>query len=368
MPPTRFGTNPLRALVWIETVCFILAFGGDIYFALTTHFDLSASMAPWLKAYVPLVALTAALVFSVPHAPNRRRFVIAAAIAASCATALIPSTGISSLVLLAVLAARLTFGFGLRGAVIAWCAAIASVACDAVSEHLGPAHLSVAESLFGIYGLSVQLALIFGIIGVMWLYAQRAASAAASAERVRIALDLHDSLGHTLTTLLVQLQNAESVGVEDARRSLPYVQQAVSTATDLLGDVRETVAILHREEQRPAAPLTGMLTRLHKDFAATHLLSIGWNVHIDDEPPGRVALAIYRVLQEALTNVARHARAKRVEVSVLTAGGAVEIAVCDDGVGFQGTSANGHGLESMHARIESIGGTLSIASRVGGGT
>ena len=368
MLPTRFGTNPLRPLLWIEAVCFALAFVGDIYFSLTMHFDLNGGMAAWLKAYIPLVALTAVFVFLVPHAPNRRRLLIAGAIVASCATALIPSPGVSSLVLLAIFAARLTFGFGFRGAALAWGAAIAALACDAISEHLGPAHLSVAEVLFGMYGISVQLALIFGIIGVMWLYAQRSASAAASAERVRIALDLHDSLGHTLTTLLVQLQNAESLGDEDPRMSLRYIKQATSTATELLGDVRETVAILHQEEPKPSAPLTSMLTRLHKDFAAAHPVEITWNVQLGNEPSGRIAMAIYRVLQEALTNVARHAHAKRIEVSVLEGNGAIELLVRDDGTGFSGTGAQGHGLQSMHARIESIGGTLRIASRVGDGT
>lgn len=368
MLSARFATSPLRVLVWIEAVCFALAFGGDIFFALTIHFALNGSMAFWLKAYIPLIALTAALVFSVPHAPNRRGLVIAGAIAAGCAAALIPSPGVSSIVLLAILAARLTFGFGFRGAALAWGAGLAAIACDAIAEHWGPAHLNVGELLFGVYGISVQLALIFGIIGVMWLYARALASTAATAERVRIALDLHDSLGHTLTTLLVQLQNAESLGGEEPEQSLHYVKQATSTATELLGDVRETVAMLHNENQQPSAPLTSMLTRLHKDFAATHPQTIIWNVQLDGEPSGRIAMAIYRVMQEALTNIARHAHAKRIEVSVLEGDGGLELVVRDDGTGFKSMSATGHGLDSMHARIESIGGTLSIESRLGHGT
>lgn len=209
MLTTRLTANPLRALVWIEAVCFALAFGGDIWFSLTVHFGTGGSLAGWLNPYISLVALEAVLVFSIPHAPNRRHLVIAGAVATSCAAALVPSTGISSVVLLAILAARLTFGFGFRGAALTWGAAVAALACDAIAERWGPAHLSVAEIVFGMYGIAVQLALIFGIIGVLWLYVRAAASAAASAERARIALDLHDSLGHSLTTLTVQLQNAQ---------------------------------------------------------------------------------------------------------------------------------------------------------------
>jgi signal transduction histidine kinase len=362
------AANPLRALVWIEGACFALAFGGDIWFSLTIHFDRGGSLAAWLSPYIPLVTLQAVLVFSIPHAPNRRHLVIAGAIAASCVVALVPSTGISSIVLLAILAARLTFSFGFRGAALTWGAAVAALACDAIAERWGPAHLSVAEILFGMYGIAVQLALIFGIIGVLWLYARAAASAAASAERARIALDLHDSLGHSLTTLTVQLQNAQRLRTSAPERADAYVDSAAAKTAEVLQDVRETVRLLHNDDAAAAPPLPTLLARLHADFVATHAIDVAWHAHLAQEPPGRVAMAVYRVLQEALTNVTRHANAKRVEVRVLGKAGGIDVTVRDDGEGFEQSATSGRGLASMQSRIESIGGTLAIASNAGRGT
>jgi signal transduction histidine kinase len=79
-------------------------------------------------------------------------------------------------------------------------------------------------------------------------------------------------------------------------------------------------------------------------------------------------MAVYRVLQEALTNVTRHANAKRVEVRVLGKAGGIDVTVRDDGEGFEQSATSGRGLASMQSRIESIGGTLAIASNAGRGT
>jgi signal transduction histidine kinase len=362
MSSKRLRDDPLRALLWIEAIAFALAFAGDVYAALTMRFDLTGSLAASLKAYIPLVAVTGVLVFTIPHSPNGRFPVIGGAIVGICALPLIPSPGVSSLVLLAILAARLTFAFGSRGAALALGTALAAILCDAVASHWGPAHLSTGETLFGIYGLSIQVTLVFGMIGVMWLYAKSSSSAAASAERARIALDLHDSLGHALTALLVQLQNAEQSSDIDPSRAAKYVKRATATATELLADVRETVAILHHEEAASTPPLASMLARLHDDFTSTHPLQTTWSVQLKDEPSGRVSMAIYRVVQEALTNVVRHAQAAHVRVFVCSSDREIDLRVEDDGRGLHGTEGTGHGLHFMRMRVENVGGIFSVSS------
>lgn len=369
MRSPRFLSEPLRALIWIEAITFVLAIAGDIVVALTVRFSLGPPLAPWLKIYLPLLGATAAAIFSIPHAPNRRFWAIGCAIAGSCAIALTPSAGITPFDLLAVLAARLTFAFGLRGAILAWGTAFATLLCNAVEElHLSPTPLTPAEAMFGIYGYSVQLALFFGVIGITWLYANRAAFAAASAERARVALDLHDSLGHALTTLIVQLQNAERLSAAEPQKSADYVRRATVTASELLGDVRETVSMLHDEPETAQAPLASMLSRLHADFSSTLAMHATWKIELAAEPSGRIALTVYRVLQEALTNIARHAKATRIQVDVQANRSNVELYVQDDGCGFSREHIDGHGLLSMQTRIEAIGGTFEVASALGTGT
>jgi signal transduction histidine kinase len=210
--------------------------------------------------------------------------------------------------------------------------------------------------------------LVFGMIAIVWLYANKAATSAASAERARIALDLHDSLGHSLTTLMVKLQNAQRLRISDPEKAESYVRSAAATAAGVLNDVRETVTLLHDDAAAAPPPLPTLLERLHHDFVATHAIDVSWQTAFAQEPSGRIAMAIYRTLQEALTNVARHAAAKRVEVRVLGKDCAIDVLVRDDGAGFKNAGTRGHGLSSMRSRIEDIGGTLTVVSAIGKGT
>jgi len=92
---------------------------------------------------------------------------------------------------------------------------------------------------------------------------------------------------------------------------------------------------------------------------------------VSDAIPRDVALCLFRVLQEALRNVARHANASGVEVSLRELDGGLQLAVCDDGVGFlpAGRHARGHlGLASMHERLHLVGGELDLDSAPGKGT
>lgn len=167
----------------------------------------------------------------------------------------------------------------------------------------------------------------------------------------------------------MQLQNATALRSSDAAKAAAYVDRATATAADLLADVRETVALLHDESAERATPFPTLLHRLREDFIATHDIELAWSDDVAAEPPGRVAMVIYRTLQESLTNIARHARARRVDVRISGTDGAIALSVRDDGGGFEtARNANGHGLTSMRTRVESIGGTFTISSSAGDGT
>lgn len=372
----RLNNDPLRVLISLEAAIVVLAFIGE---ATVWAFRVEAihpvwpflTSAPAVAAYFAITIATACAVFAIPHAPNRRYWLIAFSIAGICAARAFPTHEVLPQTLVITLSARLVFAFGFRGFILASVTELlsgASLATTAVLLKLAPLKAMIFDTYFDV----VLFVLIFGLVGISWLYANKASAAATAAERVRIALELHDSLGHGLTTLSVQLQNADRLRQNDPDKAAAYVKRGIATATDLLSDVRETVAVLHDTvETTPeptTAPLRVLLARVRADFAGVHRVRASWHVEIANEPSGRVAMVLYRVLQEALTNVMRHAHATHVEVRLCGNDREVDLSIEDDGSGFAGEVGAGHGLMFMRMRVESIGGRFNFSSREGTGT
>lgn len=368
----RLSNDPLRVLISLEAAIVVLAFIGE---AAVHVFGVDAIHPVWpfltsaraTAAYFAITIATACAVFAIPHAPNRRYWLIAFSIAGICAARAFPTHEVLPQTLIIMLSARLVFAFGVRGFVLASVAELlsgSSLAASAVLLKLAPLKVMA----FGTYFDVLLFVLIFGLVGISWLYANKASEAATAAERMRIALDLHDSLGHGLTTLSVQLQNADRMRTNDPDKASAYVKRGIATAADLLSDVRETVSVLHDTAETPPAPLRILLARLRADFASTQGVHASWDVEIAAEPSGRIAMALYRVLQEALTNVMRHARATRVDVRLCGNDRQLDLSIEDDGCGFAAEPAAGHGLMFMRTRVESMGGSFSVSSREGRGT
>ena len=203
-------------------------------------------------------------------------------------------------------------------------------------------------------------------------YAQRRQSEV-QAERVRIARELHDVLAHSLSQINVQA----SVGLhlmdkqpEKASEALASIKETSKTALD---EVRSVLGVLRAEEgQDPTAPLVP-----EPDFArlpglAASVTSQGVEVALTNRvetAPKSVQLAAYRIVQEALTNVVRHARATRVEVKIFESDAAYLISVSDDGDGASDGRdlASGRGLLGIRERAELLGGTLRIGAGPLGG-
>src|SRR5579862_903830 len=313
--------NPIRALAWIEAAATAMAVGADVCLVI---FD-PAEAAPNRHVYPATALVTAvciAATFAIPHAPSRRYLAIAVACVALGAVGWFPPPGLVMFVLAAILAARLTFAFGFRGAVTAWVVACGALTLRVFAETTAAgAAASGGPQGFAAYALAVVpfailLGLIFAMIGLMKVYATSSADAAATNERIRIAFDLHDFLGHGLTTLRVQLQNAERYRASDAEKADDYVHRAVESSGELLADVRETVGLLHDDVERTTPAFSILFDRLCTDFASTHDTIVVRSMDVAAEPSGRNAVALYRTIQEALTNVARHASARHVWVAV----------------------------------------------------
>jgi len=196
---------------------------------------------------------------------------------------------------------------------------------------------------------------------------------AAEEERGRWARELHDETLQGLGALQVLMDSALRVGTPDA------AQQATQQA---VGQIREQIEKLQAliTELRPAA-LDALgpepaLASLVERARALHGLSIDLSVDLDYEKgrhPTRhvpeVESTVYRIVQEALTNVTKHARAEHISIDVVEADGHVRIEARDDGEGFDPSGgAGGFGLIGMRERVDLVGGTLTIDSAKGAGT
>ena len=190
----------------------------------------------------------------------------------------------------------------------------------------------------------------------------RRALAAQEAERKRIARGLHDEVGQVLTGVLLQLDAVEADTSGDVARAKESVRHA-------LEEVRRISQEL-RPEMLEHLGLTSALTELSRSF--DRLPGIRVESRIDREPyvlAPDVELAIYRIAQESLTNVVRHAHASKVTLTLGSEAENVVLRIVDDGRGFEhGTPPAGHGgLRGMRERAVLIGGRLTIEQPPRGG-
>ena len=190
------------------------------------------------------------------------------------------------------------------------------------------------------------------------------ADAAREQEARRIARMLHDHVG--------QLATAACLDVEDLARDLPEGRRtALARLRGCVTALEEGLRGLARELHAGAASegrLGEALTALVEGFRTRLGIEIALSTEGCAALEGRVATTAYRIAQEALTNVARHARATRVLVAVRGGGDQVWILVRDDGVGLAQPAAQGLGLASMRDRLRALGGALELRSPSGGGT
>jgi two-component system sensor histidine kinase UhpB len=187
--------------------------------------------------------------------------------------------------------------------------------------------------------------------------------AAQEAERVGIARDLHDEVGQVLTGVLLQL-DAIAVAAPDHREDVDEAKSAVRRALD---EVRRISSEL-RPEMLEHLGLVSALTELSSTFGRVSNIQI--ERRFDQALPKlapETELAVYRIAQESLTNIARHAQATHVTITLERAGDSVVLNVADDGRGFDGPPAEHGGLRSMRERALLIEGALAIKPASEGG-
>ena len=187
-------------------------------------------------------------------------------------------------------------------------------------------------------------------------------------ERLRIARDVHDLLGHAVAVVTLHAAvAAESLDddPEAARRSLHTIR---AVSRDVLHDLGDTVGLL-RGDAAPVEPAAG-LTDVADLVAATASTGLDVRLEVRGEPrplPAAVGATVHRLVQEALTNVLRHACARSATVVLEHRPGELTVSVTDDGTGAAGPDPAGHGLRGMRERVALLGGQLSAGNRDGGG-
>lgn len=317
----------------------------------------------WWLAYGVYLAAFAGCDWVPPRVPwlGPRRLLAVQAVAAAAAVALVPAFGWTS-VLLVVTAVTAAFVLSARATalLVAW--HVTLVAAVMTAHGIGTAEVLIGALAYG----SLQA------FAVLMVYSGRReaeararladthaelrattallAESSRSAERLRIARDLHDLVGHQLTALTLQLEVA-------AHRATPpaseHVDRARGLAKELLTDVRAAVGDL----RAPSPPLRGALEALTADLPRPRVhVQVADAVEIDAER----TTALVRCVQEITTNAARHADAGNLWIDIAAgADGEVVLRAHDDGRGAESLQV-GNGLTGLRERVEQLGGVVSF--------
>lgn len=191
--------------------------------------------------------------------------------------------------------------------------------------------------------------------------AERDLEHAAMSERNRIARDIHDGLGHYLTTIAVQLEAARGLMKTDLDKAAETISRAERQSREALEEVRRSVRALRSDA--PPPDLRDTIAGLVNESGLTADL----RVHGEPRPLSAAASqALFRTAQEGLTNVRKHAGTKRVRVELGYLPGVTFIEIVDDGCGASG-AAGGFGLAGLRERLAALGGSLQAGSRAEGG-
>ncbi|MFI6479858.1 sensor histidine kinase [Nonomuraea sp. NPDC050663] len=230
--------------------------------------------------------------------------------------------------------------------------------------------IAMAVSMWGFLAWPVTeevrntLALLAAVLGAAWAagamarareeyairlaeHAQERARAEAAEQRLRIARELHDVVGHSLSTIAVQAGVNGHVGDREEMRGTLASIEATSRAA--LRETRRLLGVLRQDEEADLVPVPG-LADLGTLVDRSSRTGLEVELVIEGEVPESLGLTVYRIVQEALTNVLKHAGARSARVLVRRAGERVTVEVSDDGRGG-GPVVFGHGLTGLRERV-----------------
>jgi signal transduction histidine kinase len=193
-------------------------------------------------------------------------------------------------------------------------------------------------------------------------YALRIENQATLQERNRIAREIHDSLGHTLTAQSIQLENALLSCSSNAEEMKTYLVQAKQLGSEALQEVRQSVAAL-RSNPLQGKNLKEAIATMLENFRSMTNAQLNYEVQLSQPISVEVGTAIYRILQEALTNIYKHSMASSVTIQIFTRANQLSLVIEDNGVGFDpAQNTTGFGLQAMRERTVALGGNFYLTS------
>jgi two-component system NarL family sensor kinase len=225
---------------------------------------------------------------------------------------------------------------------------------------LSPEDLQLLYTIGDLLSIAVERAELFA----------RSTRLGAVEERNRLAREIHDTLAQGLTATTLQLESADALLDAGSEKAHGPLRRALSLTRSNLEEARRSVLDL-RASPLEGRPLSEALKALVERWEAETGIAARYGAVNGSRPlPPSVEAALYRICQEALTNVARHAGAERATVRLVATPDRVRLAVEDDGSGFDaaGVPEDRHGIVGMRERAEVLGGTLEVRSEPGEGT
>jgi signal transduction histidine kinase len=232
-------------------------------------------------------------------------------------------------------------------------------------------------AFFGLFALALWLLGVFvhsrreaAALTVEAARLRREAVAAVAEERSRIARELHDIISHTVSVIGLQAGAAERMLDRDPERARQPLQSIQDRARESVLELRRLFGILRDGEEPAELEPQPRLAQLGFLLERVGAAGLEIELHVEGNPdtlPAGVELSAYRIVQEALTNVLRHAEASRVDVLLRYGDRSLDLEVSDDGIGVGQANGAGHGLIGMRERAALYGGTLTAGSRPQGG-
>jgi signal transduction histidine kinase len=255
-----------------------------------------------------------------------------------------------------------------------------------------PRNLSPEQVQTAVFNLTLNSGLLFGLVLVFVLmmvsailteresrdrltlandrlrrYALLIENQATLQERNRIAREIHDSVGHALTAQSIQLENVALWLVDNRIRAEDHLQKARDLGKEALQNVRQSVATL-RQPALQGKSFKDALQTLVQEFERTTEIQTTVHLQMAQQLPTDIAIALYRIVQEAMTNIAKHSQATQVILHLTADLTQLELSVEDNGQGFDPSqNTTGFGLQSMRERTEALGGVFNLSSQPGHG-
>jgi signal transduction histidine kinase len=194
-------------------------------------------------------------------------------------------------------------------------------------------------------------------------YALRIEDQATLQERNRIAREIHDGLGHTLAAQTIQINNTILFWQSDPNQAVTFLKEAKQLGAEAFLEVRKSVSML-RSNPLQGQRLEIALDKLLTDFQHTTGIPVTQDFQLSAALPVELNTTLFRIVQESLTNITKHAQAKAVTVELQETAGMIRLSIVDDGNGFNpAQNTTGFGLQGMRERAVALRGQLTITSQ-----